>query len=235
MERKERDHLPLLEESLTLAAAKRARKRCLVIYTGGTIGMLPENGVLKPGSKRELKTILESMVELQHPDIPEWTLLEWDDPIDSSNMTPQLWIRLAKQIEDNYYDYDGFIVLHGTDTMAYTASAMSFMLENLAKTIVFTGSMIPLYAPVSDAKRHLIISLLTAANFDIPEVCIFFNNALFRSVGATKWFLCAHSFLGYFTEPTARERSILLLPMHLHRRICCHWPIWVSQCSLDTI
>lgn len=95
-------------------------------------------------------------------------------------------MELANQIRENYYDYDGFVVLHGTDTMAYTASALSYMLENLGKTVILTGSMIPLSAPVSDAKRNLIVSLMCAVNLDIPEVCIFFNNILLRGNRAKK-------------------------------------------------
>lgn len=157
-----------------------SRGTCLIIYTGGTIGMKRNSaGHLAPTSGYLLE-MLRSMPELQHPDVPNYDLIEWNKPVDSSDFSPALWIQLAKQIEENYYNYDGFVILHGTDTMAYTASALSFMLENLNKTVILTGSMIPLSAPVSDAKRNLIISLMCSVNLDIPEVCIFFNNALYR-------------------------------------------------------
>jgi L-asparaginase len=159
---------------------RRDRASCLIIYTGGTIGMVrSSSGSLAPTSGY-LQSTLNKMPELIHEDVPTYDILEWEHPIDSSDMTPSLWAKLAKQIEENYYDYDGFVILHGTDTMAYTASALSFMLENLNKTVILTGSMIPLSAPVSDAKRNLIVSLMCAVNLDVPEVCIFFNNALLR-------------------------------------------------------
>ena len=143
------------------------------------------DGSLAPASGY-LLSALSSMPELLHEDCPSFHLLEWPTPIDSSDFSPHHWRTLAQQVELHYYDYDGFVILHGTDTLAYTASALSFMLEQLNKTIVITGSMIPLAAPVSDAKRNLIISLLSAVNLDIPEVCVFFNNRLLRGNRAKK-------------------------------------------------
>ena len=162
------------------------RSRCLIIYTGGTIGMKRgADGSLSPASGY-LLSALRAMPELQHDDCPLFHLLEWDTPMDSSDFSPLQWTTLARQIEAHYYDFDGFCVLHGTDTLAYTASALSFMLEHLNKTVILTGSMIPLAAPVSDAKRNVIISLLSAVNLDIPEVCVFFNNLLLRGNRAKK-------------------------------------------------
>lgn len=156
------------------------KRSCLIIYTGGTIGMQKNNdGTLTP-STGYLSTTLSSIPELQHADVPSYKILEWPHPLDSSDFTSAHIATLASQIETNYYNYDGFVVLHGTDTLAYTASALSFMLSHLAKTVILTGSMIPLAAPVSDAKRNLIISLLCAVNLDIPEVCVFFNSSLLR-------------------------------------------------------
>ena len=143
------------------------------------------DGSLAPTSGY-LLSALRAMPELQHEDCPAFQLLEWPTPMDSSDFSPHHWIRLAQQVESNYYDYDGFVILHGTDTLAYTASALSFMLEHLNKTVILTGSMIPLAAPVSDAKRNVIISLLSAVNLDIPEVCVFFNNLLLRGNRARK-------------------------------------------------
>lgn len=109
-------------------------------------------------------------------------------PIDSSNVQPAFWVELAGIIEKKYLKYDGFIVLHGTDTMAYTASALSFMLENLAKPVIFTGSQLPLGAIRTDAKRNLITSIQLAANETvIPEVCIYFSNQLFRGNRSEKY------------------------------------------------
>src|ERR1700694_5955598 len=95
-------------------------------------------------------------------------------------------MKLGREIYENYYYYDGFVILHGTDTMAYTASALSFMCENLGKAIVLTGSMIPLSAPVSDAKRNLLISMSVSTSIEIPEVMIYFNDTLYRGNRSTK-------------------------------------------------
>ena len=116
--------------------------------------------------------MLRDLSEFHHPDVPTYDVLEWATPLDSSDFSPACWVTLAEQIEHHYYDYDGFVILHGTDTMAYTASALSFMLENLGKAVIITGAMIPMAFPVSDAKRNLIVSLMCAANLDIPEVCL---------------------------------------------------------------
>jgi len=103
-------------------------------------------------------------------------MLEFEELIDSSNMMISDWVKIAKTIEENYNYYDGFIVLHGTDTMAYTASALSFMLENLNKTVVVTGSQIPILELKNDAVDNLLGALLVAGHFNIPEVLIFFSN-----------------------------------------------------------
>jgi len=123
---------------------------------------------------------------MRHPAIPDYDLVEWDVPLDSSDFEPASWVQLVKQIEANYWNYDGFVVLHGTDTMAYTASALSFMLEHLAKTVVLTGATVPLEAPFADAKRNLLISMWVAANADLPEVVIFFDRKLLRGNRAKK-------------------------------------------------
>ena len=112
--------------------------------------------------------------------MPEWELIQWTPALDSSDFTPAEWVKLAHDIGKHYYEFDGFVVLHGTDTMAYSASALSFMLEGLSKPVIFTGAQVPLGAIYNDAKRNLIVSILLAANFDIPEVCIFFNLKLYR-------------------------------------------------------
>ena len=102
--------------------------------------------------------------------------------IDSSCMGPTNWVDIATDIEQNYLNYDGFVVIMGTDTMAYAASALSFMLENLAKTVVFTGSQIPFAEVYNDARRNLVVSLMMAVQDNLlPEVCICFNDTLFRA------------------------------------------------------
>ena len=153
-------------------------KKILVIYTGGTIGMHHDyKGVLRPF---DFQKINEQVPELKKLDA---TIHHhaFEELIDSSNVTPQFWIELATLIEKKYNDYDGFVILHGTDTMAYSASALSFMLENLAKPVIFTGSQLPLGAIRTDAKRNLITTIeLAAGDILIPEVCIYFSSQLFR-------------------------------------------------------
>jgi L-asparaginase len=155
----------------------------LIIYTGGTIGMVQDTGTgaLKPF---RFDHILEEVPELKKfgYDISSYA---FDPPIDSSNVSPEVWIKIAEVIEDNYSGFDGFIILHGTDTMAYSASALSFLLENLNKPVIFTGSQLPIDSPRTDGKENLISSLEIAAakknnNAVVPEVCIFFENKLLR-------------------------------------------------------
>jgi hypothetical protein len=134
-------------------------RRVLVIYTGGTLGMTMQNGSLAPKKGFLQQRILE-MPEVYAATMPDLDVIEYDPLIDSSNVSPQDWSRLALQIRDSYYDYDGFVILHGTDTMAYTASALSFMLEGLGKAVVLTGSMIPLAEVFNDARRNLLISIV---------------------------------------------------------------------------
>ncbi|KAI9908791.1 hypothetical protein PsorP6_003022 [Peronosclerospora sorghi] len=162
------------------------RPHCLVIYTGGTFGMVPdEHGVLHPTSGFLEKKIHE-MDEFTFENMPRVTVSEWVEPIDSSDMCPSHWGKIAHEIEATYWDFDGFVVLQGTDTMAYTASALSFMLEYLGKPVVISGAMIPLHFPHSDARRNLIMSVMCAASLAIPEVCIYSNNKLLRGNRTTK-------------------------------------------------
>lgn len=170
--------------SASSAAARRPR--CLIIYTGGTFGMVPDaSGVLHPSSGFLEKKIAE-MDEFAFGTMPEVTVSEWAHPIDSSDMAPSDWATIAREIEAHYWDYDGFVVLQGTDTMAYTASALSFMLEHLGKPVVLSGAMIPLHFPHSDARRNLIMSVLCATTLSIPEVCVYSNDKLLRGNRTTK-------------------------------------------------
>jgi L-asparaginase len=129
---------------------------------------------------------MEVMPELTHPSIPSFTIHDYDPLLDSSNMTPGEWVNIARDIAGHYREYDGFIVLHGTDTMAYTASALPFMLEGLQKPVIITGSQIPLCEVRNDARENLITSLLISANYDIPEVCLYFGGKLLRGCRSTK-------------------------------------------------
>lgn len=160
------------------------RKVC-IIYTGGTIGMVPtENGFApKQGVfAEELKNIRD----MSSPEMPRWDLIEYDPLLDSSNISYEQWNQIADTIAENYNEYDGFVVLHGTDTMAYSASALSFMLEGLDKPVVFTGSQIPLCELRSDGRDNLITSLMIAAQGYVREVSLYFGNTLLRGNRATK-------------------------------------------------
>ncbi|WP_417012665.1 asparaginase [Alistipes sp.] len=156
----------------------------LIIYTGGTIGMKtdPATGALVPFDFRGIHDEFPAIRSLQvRIDVQSLTPV-----IDSSNVTPALWLHLAELIRDNYARYDGFVVLHGTDTMSYTASALSFLLENLAKPVVFTGSQIPIGVLRTDGRENLVTAIEIAAARDaqgpvVPEVSLYFQNRLFRA------------------------------------------------------
>ena len=161
------------------------RKHIYIAYTGGTIGMQKSNHGYIPVSGF-MKQQLENMPEFHRAEMPKFTFHEYNPLIDSSDMTPQDWQNIANDIGKNYDDYDGFVILHGTDTMAYTASALSFMLENLAKPVIVTGSQIPLTELRSDGQTNLLNALHIAANYPINEVTLFFNNLLLRGNRSTK-------------------------------------------------
>lgn len=161
----------------------------LLIYTGGTIGMVKDfkTGVLKAF---DFKTLLDKIPELQMLECVIETI-SFENPIDSSNMNPSYWVQLAEIIETHYKKFDGFVVLHGSDTMSYTASALSFMLENLAKPVVFTGSQLPIGDLRTDAKENLITSIQMASLQEqgkpvINEVCLYFEYKLYRANRTTK-------------------------------------------------
>lgn len=155
------------------------RKHIYIAYTGGTIGMQPSDHGYIPVSGF-LGETLDNMPEFHREEMPLYTLHEYDNLIDSSDMNPSDWQRIADDIASVYDQYDGFIILHGTDTMAYTASALSFMLENLSKPVIVTGSQIPLAELRSDGQVNLLNALYIAANYPIAEVGLFFNNRLLR-------------------------------------------------------
>lgn len=161
------------------------KKSIYVAYTGGTIGMQrSEHGYIPVSG--HLQTQLANMPEFHRPEMPDFTIHEYQPLMDSSDMTPEDWQSIADDIQKNYHSYDGFVILHGTDTMAFTASALSFMLENLAKPVIVTGSQIPLAELRSDGQQNLLNALFVAANYPINEVTLFFNNTLFRGNRTTK-------------------------------------------------
>jgi len=155
------------------------KKHIFVAYTGGTIGMKESTQGYIP-VKGHLTASIKAMPDFHRAEMPSFTIHEYDPLIDSSNMTPNDWQMIANDIHQHYDNYDGFVVLHGTDTMAYTSSALSFMFENLSKPIIVTGSQIPLTQLRSDGQVNLLNSLYIAANFPINEVGLFFNNYLYR-------------------------------------------------------
>lgn len=155
------------------------KKNIYVAYTGGTIGMKKSDQGYIP-VKGHLTDSINALPEFHREEMPRFTINEYQPLIDSSNMTPSDWQRIADDIKKNYDDYDAFVVLHGTDTMAYTSSALSFMFENLNKPIIVTGSQIPLSQLRSDGQVNVLNSLYIAANYPINEVGLFFNNKLYR-------------------------------------------------------
>lgn len=164
--------------------------KVLLIYTGGTIGMgrNPKTSVLEP---LDFNYLVNQMPEFESIETAI-DVYQFQAPIDSSDMTPRLWAQLVRIIADKYQQYDGFVILHGTDTMAYTASALSFMLENLTKPVILTGSQLPLGQLRTDGKENLVtsIEIASAHHADgtpiVPEVCIYFSGKLLRGNRATK-------------------------------------------------
>lgn len=161
----------------------------LLIYTGGTIGMVldPESGSLIPIDFRHITDHVPELRKFGY-DIHS---VSFDPVRDSSNIDPEVWVRMAEIIENSYNDFDGFVVLHGTDTMAYSASALSFMLENLAKPVILTGSQLPIGLLRTDGRENLINAIEIAAALErdrpaVPEVCIYFDNKLTRGNRTTK-------------------------------------------------
>lgn len=167
----------------------QSKPNILLIYTGGTIGMMKDfkTGALKAFN---FKKLLEKIPEIKQLDCDIETF-SFDKPIDSSNMNPEKWVQIASVIEDNYTKFDGFVVLHGSDTMSYSASALSFMLENLNKPVVFTGSQLPIGDLRTDAKENLITAIQIASLQEkgkpvVHEVCLYFEYKLYRGNRTTK-------------------------------------------------
>ncbi len=161
------------------------RKRLYIAYTGGTIGMCRTADGYAP-APGFLAAQMAEMPELRDPRMPAYDINEYTPLLDSSNMTPADWFRIAQDIVTHYDAYDGFIVLHGTDTMAYTASALPFLLQGLRKPVILTGSQIPLCEIRNDARANLITSMVIAAEHPVPEVCLYFGNKLLRGCRSVK-------------------------------------------------
>ncbi len=166
----------------------RTAQRVLILHTGGTLGMWKNSeGVYVP-KKGHLRGLIEVMPELNPPrePIPDFILDELDDLLDSSAMTPRNWQEIAARISEGCAECAGFVVLHGTDTMAYTASALSFLLRDLDRPVIMTGSQIPLQEQRTDARAHLLTSMILAAGGRIPEVCVYFHGEILRGNRTTK-------------------------------------------------
>jgi len=168
----------------------KTKTSILVIYTGGTIGMLKDTktGALYP---YDFDRLCNHMPEIREFDY-NISSVSFDPLIDSSNINPSDWIKLAGIIEDNYEKYDGFVVLHGSDTMAFSASALSFMLENLNKPVIFTGSQLPMGVYRTDGRENFTTSIeIAAAKYNnkptVPEVCLYFEYQLYRGNRAHKF------------------------------------------------
>jgi len=216
-------------------AADPAAPRLLILYTGGTVGMaVNARQQLVPMPFEKLARRMPELRRLPY----RLELLALAEPIDSSNVTPQDWLHLAQLIGQHYADFDGFVILHGTDTMAYSAAALSFLLEHLGKPVVFTGAQVPVGRPRSDAPRNLLTALEIAAarhpragTVRLPEVGVFFNDVLIRGTRAKK--VESQQFAAFKSEnypPLARagialdfaDDSIRLLPaahLHVHQQL----------------
>ncbi|CAG7835831.1 unnamed protein product, partial [Allacma fusca] len=233
-------------------------RKVLVIYTGGTIGMVRS----KRGALTCAPNMLENTVRkfphlhddsyakvrfedavgengstpLVLPEIPgenfriAYTIFEYDPLLDSSNMTMDDWIRIARDIKNNYEAFDGFVVLHGTDTMAYTASALSFMMENLGKSVVITGSQIPLFESRSDGRDNFLGALIMAGSYMIPEVTCYFGHRLFRGNRITK---VSSDSLNAFDSPNMQPIASMGINIQVNYNLV-YRPRKISSFTLNT-
>ncbi|KAG5894530.1 hypothetical protein JTB14_026818 [Gonioctena quinquepunctata] len=211
-------------------------KKVLVLYVGGTIGMQRnEKGVLLPVPNTFLEKV-KGNSEMHDPELADkyfrnlkdnelvlppaygldvimYRIIEYTPLLDSSNMTCEDWVRIAQDIERYYSTFDGFIVLHGTDTLAYTSSALSFMLHGLRKPVIVTGSQIPIFETRSDAKDNFLASLILSGCYTIPEVCVFFANKLFRGNRIVKM---NSNELDAFTSPNYHTLADMGMEIKVH-------------------
>uniref|UniRef100_A0A8D8C2E1 asparaginase n=1 Tax=Culex pipiens TaxID=7175 RepID=A0A8D8C2E1_CULPI len=229
--------------------------KVLVIYTGGTIGMMRnERNALEPrpnefvrkirqypnmhddayaakryGPAKNMAPLVLPYVEGQHRRIL-YQISEYEPLLDSSNMGVSDWARIATDIQQSYEFFDGFVVLHGTDTLSYTASALSFMLENLGKTVIITGSQIPIFETRTDGKDNFTSALILAGNYIIPEVCVFFNSRLFRGNRTLK---ISCDSLDAFNSPNAAPLAKMGINVEVDYRLIFR-PCTVEKFSVHT-
>lgn len=195
------------------------KKSILILYTGGTIGMAKTPQGYQPTTGLLAKLMAKDPI-FKHADMPNYDIMEYTPLIDSSNMTRQHWNTLAKDIIQAYEQYDGFVILHGTDTMAYTASALSFMLQGCNKPVILTGAQVALVEAHSDARENLISALLLANRYILPEVAILFNHHLLRGNRAHK--IDAEGYNAFISPnypPLAEVGSELLAYTHRFRAL----------------
>uniref|UniRef100_A0A0M3KAX5 asparaginase n=1 Tax=Anisakis simplex TaxID=6269 RepID=A0A0M3KAX5_ANISI len=257
------DNTGLLSKASAAYVDQGFESRVLVLYTGGTIGMKCVDGVYCPQphylpramrdypplndkayidmfyANETVKPYCLPAIRHMKKRIVYWIVsvhlevVEYQPLLDSSDMTFDDWIRIGKDIRKAYYQYDGFVVLHGTDTLAYTASALSFMFEDLGKPVIVTGSQIPVCEVRSDGRENLVGALLIAGTFDIPEVTVYFNNKLFRGNRTIKFDNCSmDAFDSPNMQPIAQMkitikvnyesifRSSTMAPFSVHNRLC---------------
>ena len=162
------------------------RKRIYVAYVGGTIGMKAIDGGAYAPVAGHLTAQIRDRPELRAAEVPELSITEYKPLLDSANARPSDWLRIARDIAQHRHHYDGFVVLHGTDTMAYTASALAFLLRGLGKPVVVTGSQIPFGVLRSDGRQNLLTAALVAARDDVREVCLVFGSRILRGCRAVK-------------------------------------------------
>ncbi|MFZ4077219.1 MAG: asparaginase [Legionellaceae bacterium] len=211
----------------------KRKKNILILNTGGTISSIKTSKGYEP-AQGYVAQMLRTLPFFSNPDMPNYTILEYEPLLDSSNVTLTEWNRIASDIMVYYDQVDGFVILHGTDTMAYTASALSFMLEHLGKPVILTGSQIPLSQVRNDALDNVITSLLIATNPLLHEVCIYFNQKLLRGNRARK---VSSSRFDAFDSPNFPHLATLGVQINLNNRLllpapeqsCCYQPM-VSQC-----
>jgi L-asparaginase len=193
-----------------------ARKRVYIAYTGGTIGMRRRADGSYAPVPGYLADLMAALPELRDERMPRYDIHEFAELRDSANMTPRDWTAIAEDLARVYDEYDGFVVLHGTDTMAYTASALAFMLAGLQKPVIITGSQIPLCEVRSDARDNLITALLIAAHEPIPEVCLVFGNRLLRGCRAVK---VSTSGFEAFDSPNLAPLAQIGITINVDRRL----------------
>ncbi|MBQ8840747.1 MAG: asparaginase [Clostridia bacterium] len=210
------------------------KKKICLIHTGGTIGMIrSEKGYLP--KENYLASALEAIEDLKNPSMPDFDLFEMCPLLDSSDMAVGDWNRIGEEIASRYHLYDGFVILHGTDTMAYTASALSFMLEGLDKPVILTGSQIPLCEIRSDGRDNLITSLLIAGEGKHKEVCLYFGGRLLRGNRATK--MSADGLLAFDSPncPRLAEAGISIRYLPVPKPPKCDTDSNFSLCTLEDV